>query len=152
MMVEREKRISRAKRKRREKRKLEIISREFRYRGLTLEELLSLTIDDLLQYLPARARRTLRRGLTPRQEKLIRDIRKAQKGELIKTHCRDMIILPEFVGHKIGVHNGKEFVPVEIKPEMIGHYLGEFALTRKRVKHSSPGVGATRSSKYMPLK
>ena len=152
MVEEEKKRISRAKRKRKEKRKMEVISREFRYRGLTLEELKSLTIEDLLKYLPARARRTLKRGLTPRQEKLLRDIRKVDKGKLIKTHCRDMIILPEFVGHKIGVHNGKEFIPVEIKPEMIGHYLGEFALTRKRVVHSAPGVGATRSSKYMPLK
>jgi len=82
----------------------------------------------------------------------MRDVMKAGDGEIVKTHCRDMIILPSFVGKTIGVHNGKEFQPVKIQPEMIGHYLGEFALTRKRVKHSGPGVGATRSSKYMPLK
>ena len=63
-----------------------------------------------------------------------------------------MIILPEMVGVKIGVYNGKEYTPVEVKPEMIGHRLGEFALTRKPVKHSSPGFGATRSSKFVPLK
>ncbi|MEM2576477.1 MAG: ribosomal protein S19 family protein, partial [Candidatus Bathyarchaeia archaeon] len=44
------------------------------------------------------------------------------------------------------------FVPVEIKPEMIGHYLGEFAITNKRVVHGAPGIGASRSSMYVPLK
>jgi small subunit ribosomal protein S19 len=71
----------------------------------------------------------------------------------VRTHCRDVPILPDFIGKKVAVHNGKEFVSVDIKPEMIGHYLGEFAMTRKTVVvHSGPGVGATRSSKFMPLK
>ncbi|HHH78058.1 MAG TPA: 30S ribosomal protein S19, partial [Thermoplasmatales archaeon] len=64
----------------------------------------------------------------------------------------DIIVLPQMVGRRIMVHNGKDFVSVTIQPEMIGHYLGEFAVTRKEVKHAGPGVGATRSSKYMPLK
>jgi len=137
----------------RRKRKIEIESKkEFRYRGFTLEELLEKSIEELLPYLPARARRSLKRGLTPRQYRLLEKIRKTEKGKAIRTHLRDMIILPEFVGHTIAVYNGKEFQPVNIKPEMIGHYLGEFALTRKEVKHSGPGVGATRSSKYLPLK
>ncbi|KAA0006075.1 MAG: 30S ribosomal protein S19 [Thermoplasmata archaeon] len=126
--------------------------REFTYRGKTVEELRQMSFEELLELLPSRARRTLKRGLTKRQYKLLKDVEKAKEGEIIKTHCRDMIILPSFVGKTIGVHNGKEFVPVTIQPEMIGHYLGEFALTRKRVIHSGPGVGATRSSKYMPLK
>src|SRR2546426_1071903 len=69
-----------------------------------------------------------------------------------RTHCRDVPILPDFIGKKVAIHNGKEFVTVEIKAEMIGHYVGEFAMTRKPVTHSGPGVGATRSSKFMPLK
>ncbi|HDH45521.1 MAG TPA: 30S ribosomal protein S19 [Thermococcus sp.] len=145
-----EERLSRRKRKARKK--LEITVRKFTYRGKTLEELQSMSIEELLPLLPARARRTLRRGLTREQEKLLRDVIEADPDEVVKTHRRDMIILPQFVGKTIGVHNGKEFLPVKIQPEMIGHYLGEFALTRKRVKHSGPGVGATRSSKYMPLK
>lgn len=145
-----EKRLSRRQRKR--KKKTEIAVREFTYRGKTLEELRQMSFEELLELLPARARRTLKRGLTRRQYKLLKDVEKAKEGEIIRTHCRDMIILPSFVGKTIGVHNGKEFVPVTIQPEMIGHYLGEFALTRKRVIHSGPGVGATRSSKYMPLK
>ncbi len=133
--------------------------REFRYRGYTLEELLRMPMDQFIKLLPARQRRSLLRGLTPEQRKLLEKIRKLKrlkkkKGEkiVVRTHCRDMIILPEMVGVTIAVHNGKDFVPVEIRPEMIGHYLGEFAPTTKRVEHGAPGVGATRSSMYVPLK
>lgn len=80
------------------------------------------------------------------------EIKAAKQGDLIRTHCRNMIVLPDFVGHNILIHNGKEFERVNIQPQMIGHYLGEFALTRKKVKHTGPGVGATRGSKFMPLK
>jgi small subunit ribosomal protein S19 len=85
----------------------------------------------------------------------IREAREAQKKDPsvnIKTHVRDLIILPELVGIRIMIHNGKEFVTVEIKPEMIGHYLGEFAITNKPVRHGTPGIGASRSSMYVPLK
>ncbi|RLF35228.1 MAG: 30S ribosomal protein S19 [Thermoplasmata archaeon] len=142
---------ARSRRKARRK-KIEIKKKEFAYRGLTLEELQKLSLEELLPLLPSRMRRTLKRGLTVKQDKLLRDIEKANPGDMIRTHCRDMIILPSFVGHTIHVHNGKEFQRVDIQPDMIGHYLGEFALTRQRVKHTGPGVGATRSSKYMPLK
>ncbi|HEC86581.1 MAG: 30S ribosomal protein S19 [Thermoplasmata archaeon] len=144
-------RSSRSKRKQLRK-KIEVRKKEFRYRGFTLEELQSLPLEEFLELLPSRMRRTLKRGLTREQDKLLRDIEKADKDEVIRTHLRNMIILPSFVGHKIAVHNGKEFQQITIDPYMIGHYLGEFALTRKRVIHSGPGVGATRSSKYMPLK
>ncbi|RLF67977.1 MAG: 30S ribosomal protein S19 [Thermoplasmata archaeon] len=126
--------------------------REFRYRGHTLEELLNMSLEEFIRLLPARQRRTLSRGLTEEQMKLVEKIRKTPPNKVIRTHLRDMIILPEFVGRTIAVHNGKEFVPVRITPEMIGHYLGEFALTRKPVQHSAPGVGATRSSKFMAAK
>ena len=99
----------------------------------------------------SRERRRILRGLTERQKKLLDEIRK-NPGKFHKTHERDMVILPQMVGAKIGVHNGKEFTFVEIIPEMIGHRLGEFSLTRARVKHSGPGVGATRGSKHIPLK
>lgn len=132
--------------------------REFTYRGFTLEQLQSMSMDEFIMLLPARQRRSLQRGLSPEQRTLLEKIRKAKeamrKGQTItiKTHARDMVILPEMVGLTIHVHNGKEFVPVEIKPEMIGHYLGEFAITNKPVKHGTPGIGASRSSMYVPLK
>jgi small subunit ribosomal protein S19 len=132
--------------------------REFTYRGYTLEQLQSMSMDEFINILPSRKRRSLHRGLSLEQRTLLENIRKAKEamrkgGNLtIKTHARDMVILPEMVGLKILVHNGKEFVPVEVKPEMIGHYLGEFAITNKPVKHGTPGIGASRSSMYVPLK
>jgi len=124
--------------------------KKFTYRGKTLEELKKLSIDQLAQLLKARARRKIKRGFTEQEKKLLEKIRKGKKK--LRTHCRDMIILPEMVGLTIHVHNGKEFLPVVIKEEMIGHRLGEFALTRKRVQHSAPGVGATRSSAHISVK
>lgn len=131
---------------------------KFHFRGHTLEDLKKMNMDEFIQLLPARARRSLRRGLPPRQKKLLERLRRAYRAKkrgkdlLTRTHVRDMIIFPEMVGLKIGVYNGRTFEVVEIKPEMIGHYLGEFSLTRRRVQHGSPGIGATRSSKYVPLK
>ena len=129
--------------------------KEFKYRGYTFEEVINMSLEDLSKLLPSRQRRSLKRGLTPEQKKLLRKVRLAKKGKYkkpIRTHSRDMIILPEMVGMTIYVHNGKEFVPVQIREEMIGHYIGEFALTRKRVQHGSPGVGATRSSMFVAIK
>ena len=142
---------ARSRRKSRRK-KIEIRKKEFRYHGLTLEELQKLPMDEFLLLLPSRMRRSLKRGLSQEQDKLLRDIEKAKTDAIIKTHSRDMVILPQFVGHRIDVHKGNGFQRVDIQPNMIGHFLGEFALTRKKVKHTGPGVGATRSSKFMPLK
>ena len=132
--------------------------KKFTYKGYTLEELQKMPMDEFIKLLPARQRRSLLRGLTEAQRILLEKVRKAKKALqegkkiVIKTHVRDMIILPEMVGLTIHVYNGREFVPVEVKPEMIGHYLGEFAITCKPVKHGAPGVGASRSSMYVPLK
>ena len=131
---------------------------KFHYRGYTLEELKKMNMDEFIQLLPARARRSLKRGLPPRQKKLLERLRRAYRAKkrgkdiLTRTHVRDMLIFPDFVGLKIGVYNGKSYEIVEVKPEMIAHYLGEFSLTRRHVQHGSPGIGATRSSKYVPLK
>ena len=131
---------------------------KFHYRGHTLDELKKMNMDEFIQLLPARARRSLRRGLPPRQKKLLERLRRAYRAKkrgkdiLTRTHVRDMLIFPEMVGLKIGVYNGKQYEIVDVKPEMIAHYLGEFSLTRRHVQHGSPGIGATRSSKYVPLK
>lgn len=142
---------ARSKRKQRRK-KIEFKKKEFRFYGLTLEEVKKLSVEELLPLLPSRQRRSLKRGLTVRQNKLVDDIEKASHDDVIRTHLRDMVILPSFIDHKIAIHNGSEFQQITIEPDMVGHYLGEFALTRKKVKHTGPGVGATRSSKFMPLK
>lgn len=129
--------------------------KEFTSRGYTLEELQKMSMDQFIMQLTSRQRRSLKR-VTPRQKKFLEKIRKAKSANKadfkIRTHNRDVIILPEMVGLTIHVHNGKEFLPVEITPEHIGHYLGEFAPTCKKVTHGNPGIGATKSSLYVPLK
>lgn len=136
-----------------------MVKKEFKYRGRTLSELKQLPMDELVKILPSRARRKIRRGLGPQQKKLLVRVKKIQKdvesgkeSKPIKTHCRDLPVLPDMVGLTIRIYNGKEFTPVEIQPEMIGQYLGEFSPSRKTVKHSAPGVGATRSSLFVPIK
>jgi small subunit ribosomal protein S19 len=134
------------------------LAKKFKYRGYELEALQRMPMDEFIQLLPSRQRRSLRRGLSPRQKKFLERMRRARqlmrkggKG-IIRTHSRDMIILPEMVGLTVGIHNGKEFLPIEIKAEHIGHYLGEYAPTNKAVRHGNPGIGATRGSQYVPLK
>ena len=129
------------------------MAKKFSYRGMSMEELNKLTLEEFSKLLPSRQRRSLKRGLTPTQKKLLKNIRQSKgKDKLIRTTVRDMLILPEMVGTKMGIHNGKEYVTIVISDAMVGHYLGEFAMTRGRVKHSAPGLGATRSSKFVPLK
>ena len=86
-------------------------------------------------------------------EKFIASVEKKQKkGKQIKTHLRDITIVPALIGLRIYIHNGKDFSPVDIMPEMLGHKLGEFALTRKKVEHSAPGIGATKRSAALSVK
>ena len=132
--------------------------KEFMYRGHSLASVQGMSMDEFINLLPSRQRRSLQRGLTPEQRVLLEKLRVAQEAKrngkelTVKTHVRDMVILPEMVASKINVHNGKEFVAIDIKAEMIGHYLGEFAITNKPVRHGTPGIGASRSSMYVPLK
>jgi small subunit ribosomal protein S19 len=125
-------------------------SKEFMFRGLSLEELQKMTLEEVIKILPSRSRRSLLREKNYEQNLVYQKLE--NDDEDLKTHVRDVIILPKAVGKVVEVYNGNSYIKFEIKPEMIGHYLGEFAMTRKEVKHSGPGVGATRSSKFMPLK
>lgn len=122
---------------------------EFTYRGKTLEELQEMQLEEFAELLTSDKRRKMKRGLTTQQKKILQ---KSKENDYIETHQRDMIVLPSMVGTKIGIYNGQGFEEVEITEEMLGHYLGELAKTRKKVNHSAPGLGATRSSKHVPLK
>ena len=129
--------------------------KEFNYRGIPLAELESTSLEKIFSLLNSRQRRSLTRGITDSKRKLIEEIKAAKAGTLtnpIKTHLRDLIILPNMMGVTVNVFSGKEFVPVQMRPEMIGHYLGEYVITNKKVSHGAPGVGASRSSLYVPLK
>ncbi|OYT64365.1 30S ribosomal protein S19 [Methanosarcinales archaeon ex4572_44] len=122
---------------------------EFTYRGKLMEELKSMSIEEFAEIVNARPRRSLKRGLSDDEKKVLDKLR---SDGVVRTHLREMIILPEMVDRKISVYSGREFVSVTIQPEMLGHRLGEFASTRKMVRHGSAGVGATKSSKFVPLK
>ena len=126
-----------------------MVRKEFVYRGKSIAELKGMSLKEFAVLLPARQRRTLLRGLSEQNKKLLEDARARTN---VKTHCRDMIIIPELVGKSVKIHNGREWVQVLVSAEMLGHYLGEFAQTRKKVVHSAPGIGATRASAAMSVK
>ena len=134
--------------------------KQFTYRGLSDKELEALPLEKLLNLFSSRIRRSLTRGMSGKsvfdnKRKLIEEIKKAkiEKPKApINTHIRDLIILPSMLGTTVNVFSGKEFVPINITSEMVGHYLGEYVITNKRVSHGAPGVGASRSSLYVPLK
>eukprot|EP00771_Trimastix_marina_P000076 gnl/Trimastix_PCT/108.p1 GENE.gnl/Trimastix_PCT/108~~gnl/Trimastix_PCT/108.p1 ORF type:complete len:144 (+),score=60.24 gnl/Trimastix_PCT/108:44-475(+) len=133
--------------------------KKFSYRGIDLSQLLDFDTERLMQLFPARPRRRFERGLKTKPMTLIKKLRKSkrecqvgEKPAVVKTHLRNMIIVPEMIGAVVGVYNGKTFNTVEIKPEMIGHYLAEFSISYKPVRHGRPGIGATHSSRFIPLK
>lgn len=123
--------------------------KEFNYRGKGIEELKKMNLKEFAALLPSRQRRTLLNGLSDESKALLEDIKSKSNA---KTHVRSMIILPEMIGRGVKVYNGHEFVQVAITAEMLGHYLGEFVQTRKKVVHHAPGIGATKSSAAMSVK
>ena len=127
--------------------------KEFTYHGLSKEELSNMPNEKLLKFFTARIRRSLTRGtMSDDKKKLMEEMKDKNNKNPIKTHLRDVIILPYMVGVTVHIFSGKEFVPITITLQMVGHYLGEYVITNKRVNHGAPGVGASRSSLYLPLK
>ena len=133
--------------------------KKFQFRGIELDKLLDLSHEELLNFVNARARRRMQRGLKRKPMALVKKLRKAKaacgpldKPAPIKTHLRNMLIVPEMIHSNVAVYNGKVFNLVNVMPEMVGHYLGDFSITYKPVKHGRPGIGATHSSRFVPLK
>mmetsp|Transcript_10503 Transcript_10503/g.33576 ORF Transcript_10503/g.33576 Transcript_10503/m.33576 type:complete len:152 (+) Transcript_10503:31-486(+) len=133
--------------------------KKFMFRGIELDKLLDLNHEEFAKLIHSRARRRIYRGLKSKCKRFVARLRKAKKAcgpmdkpEAIKTHLRDMLIMPEMIGSVVAVYNGKLFNGIEIKPEMVGHYLGEFSCTYKPVRHGRPGIGSTNSSRFIPLK
>lgn len=118
---------------------------EFKFYGKNVEELKNLSLKEFMEIIPARQRRSLNRGLSEEKKKFLERLKKVS-NKPVKTHLRDMIIIPQMIGKRLAVYNGKSFVEVTINEEMLGRYLGEFIMTRQKVQHSAPGVGATKSS------
>jgi len=131
------------------------LAKIFNYKGMELAKLQKIPNDELFKMINSRQRRSLKRGLSDNKKKLIGEIKATIEGtnkNPMKTHQRDIIILPYMVGVTLNVYSGKEFMPITLSTEMIGHYLGEYVITNKRVNHGAPGVGSSRSSLYVPLK
>ena len=144
----------------------------YTFRGIELDDLVKLSTDEFSRLIHARSRRRIMRGLGQKPEKFLAKCRKAvrfktklfliflkkklcQPGEKpppVKTHLRDMIVLPEMIGNVVGVHNGHQYAGVEIKDDMIGRALSELAITYVPIRHGRPGIGATHSSRFSPLK
>ncbi|MEK6820458.1 MAG: 30S ribosomal protein S19 [Nanoarchaeota archaeon] len=122
--------------------------KQFSFRGKTLDELRQLDIREFARYLKSRERRSVMRHF----DVIERFLKRYKDKDKIRTHNRDLIIVPQMIGLTIYVHNGKEFFPVKVAAEMLGHRLGEFAATRRLVKHGAPGIGATRSSAALSVK
>ena len=126
---------------------MEITKKQFTFRGKTIEELKEMGIREFAKLLKSRRKRTVLRQFQKIEDFVNRAKTKLAKNKPIKTHLRDIIVVPRMVGMRIGVYNGNNFVYVNIIEEMLGHVLGEFSPTRARVKHGSAGVGATKGTK-----
>merc|ERR1719163_1292503 len=132
--------------------------RKYSYRGIDLEKLLDLSNQDLMELFRSRQRRKFSRGIKRNYVTVLKKLRKAkretaygEKPEAVKTHLRNMVIVPEMIGSVVGVYNGKQYISCEVKPDMVGYYLAEFSITYKPIKHGRAGMGAT-SGRFIPLK
>jgi len=131
---------------------MEIQKKQFIYRGKSIEELKGLEVREFAKYLPSKQKRSVLRNFQIIEDFVKRAKEKIEKGKKIRTHQRDIIIVPQMVGMNIQVHNGRNFNPVLIESEMLGHRLGEMSVTRSKVAHSKAGIGATKGSKHKAKK
>ncbi|VVB67568.1 30S ribosomal protein S19 [Candidatus Norongarragalina meridionalis] len=130
------------------------MAKKFTYRGLEVEELQKMPLDDFIKIVPAKTRRSLKR-MGYKMKTFIEKLRahkKKNKQKPLRTQCREMVVIPEMIGMRVQVHAGNVYTDLNISPEMLGHRLGEYAITCKSVRHSGPGIGATRGSKAVELK
>jgi small subunit ribosomal protein S19 len=125
---------------------MEAQGKKFNSRGKTLEELLAMSLEEFAKLCKSRPRRSLLKGYDKKFLKKVEAYKKNPKAKPIRTHRRDYIVIPQLVGTKIAVHKGNGFETIDITEKMLGHYLGEFALTRKKLQHGKAGIGATKSS------
>jgi len=122
------------------------MAKEFTFKGKTIPELNAMSIEEFSKLCDSRSRRTLKKGFDKKILKKIETAKRNPKPKAIRTHRRDVVVIPAMIGVKFAVHKGKEFESVDVNEKMLGHYLGEFALTRKRLTHGKAGIGATKSS------
>ena len=132
-----------------EKSRIEITKKDVLYRGKTLDYMKTLDVRESTKFLPSRSRRTILRNFNTIENFIKRCEKKISLNKRIRTHKRDIVIVPKLVGLTIAIHSGKIFQDVIILPEMIGHRLGEFVATRSKVNHGAAGIGATKGSRAL---
>ncbi len=114
----------------------------FKFRGKTMDEIKAMPFEEFTEMLTSRLKRKIKRGFTEQEQIFLTKLRNKEKN--IKTHCRDLFVLPEMVGEKFSIYNGKQFVLVVIVDEMLGLRFGELVPTRKiGVVHSGGGAKKT---------
>jgi small subunit ribosomal protein S19 len=126
---------------------MELKKKDFTFRGKTLEELKTLEVREFAHLMRSRQKRSALRNFQKIEDFINRSRKKIEKGKQIKTHSRDLIVVPAMIEMRIHIHSGNKFVPIDIIPEMLGHKFGEFAPTRAKAKHVKAGVGATKGTK-----
>ncbi|MDD5358203.1 MAG: ribosomal protein S19 family protein [Candidatus Nanoarchaeia archaeon] len=127
--------------------KIETTKKQITFRGKTIDELKALETREFAKFLKSRTRRAVLRQFQDIENFVSRAKRKTERNKPVRTHKRTIIIVPQMVGMKLQIYNGKEFIPVDITTQMLGHRLGEFSMTRAKIKHSGAGIGATKGSK-----
>jgi small subunit ribosomal protein S19 len=131
---------------------MDLQKKQFTFKGKTVDELKTLEVREFANYVKSRKKRTILRQFSEIEKFITLAKKKISKNKKIRVHNRDLIVVPEMVGMKVQIYNGKEFVPIDIVGEMLGHKFGEFALTRARIQHGKAGVGSTKGSKHKSKK
>ncbi|MBT4258107.1 30S ribosomal protein S19 [archaeon] len=126
---------------------MELRKKELKYKGMSLEELQKLEVREFAKFVDSRRRRSLLRNFQATEDFVTLAKKKIENGKKVRTHIRDIVIVPQLIGMRIAIYNGNEFLPVDVTIEMLGHKFGEFAPTRTRTKHTKSGVGATKGSR-----
>lgn len=122
--------------------------KKFSYRGVDAEQLLGMSTEEFKPLLHSRGRRKLSSELPETHKKFLAKLQKkkaeanGEKPAVVKTHLRNVLVIPEMIGSVVAVYNGKVFNVVDVRPEMLGHYLGEFSITYKPVARKNPSGNA----------
>lgn len=115
---------------------MNIKKKESTFKGRTLAELQTLDVREFAALLRSRQRRTVLRNFQEHENFVKRAQAQFAKGKrAVRTHFRDLVIVPALVGMKLQIYNGNTFAPVDVTFEMLGHKFGEFSLTRARARH-----------------
>ncbi len=124
------------------------------YKGKLPNELIGISAAEYTKMIKSRQRRWLKRNSLQLRKlnEIVESRISSSSKKPIKTRSREALIMPSWIGLSFDIYNGKEYQHIEVAPNMLGHRLGEFVYSTKRVQHSAPGIKATRGSKFLSQK